>query len=91
MEMRICVDCGAVFKDDHKTDTCGVCGGDLVKAKRCPCCDNYMSEEDLICPACADSTKKTLFDALATLDPEQVKYLDELSEGTSLLEFWRNN
>ena len=75
--MYICEDCGKIYEDEEAEDvyaTTGYynlvniepcsCGGNLVKAKRCEKCDEFMPEDNLaLCDSCIEEYE-TLENAL---------------------------
>ena len=87
----ICEDCHEVY--DKYMPACPHCDGWVVKADRCGVkgCKNYMEASEFCCVDCRKEAVAALSDALAGLDVMQVKYLDSLLDGDSLLNFWRNN
>lgn len=75
--MYICKDCGKIYEDEEAEDvyvttsyynlaeivSC-CCGGELVKAKRCEKCDEFMPEDNLaLCDSCIEEYE-TLENAL---------------------------
>ncbi len=88
----ICEDCNEVFDEYHhycpNCDGYGVFKADLCKIKGCK---EYMVDGDHCCAECKAEAKKVLVDALALLAPEQIRYLDAITEGETLLKFWRDN
>lgn len=88
----ICEDCGEVY-DEYK-HYCPNCDGystreaDLCKVKGCK---EYMVATDYCCTECKRDALRVLHDALALLDIQQIRYLDSVTEGVPLIEFWRGN
>ena len=88
----ICEDCGEVY-DEYKR-YCPACDGystreaDLCKVKGCR---EYMVATDYCCAECKQDALRVLRDALALLDIQQIRYLDSVTEGVPLIEFWRSN
>ena len=71
---------------------CPNCGSqDLSPAGICPVCHGWMEQGRDCCKECGRKAKQTLADALAQLDPAQVKYLDFELDGVSLMDFWIKN
>lgn len=75
--MYICKDCGKIYEDEEaedvyattryynlvEIDSC-TCGGELVKAKRCQKCDEFMPEDSFsLCDSCVEEYE-TLENAL---------------------------
>jgi hypothetical protein len=91
VEDYICEDCHEVY--DKYMVACPRCDGWVVKADRCSVkgCKNHMEASGLCCVDCRKEAVAALSDALAGLDVMQVKYLDSLLDGETLLNFWRNN
>lgn len=87
----ICEDCHEVY--DKYMVSCPRCDGWVVKADRCSVkgCGEHKVASELCCVDCRKDAIIALSDALAGLDVMQVKYLDSLLDGESLLKFWRNN
>ena len=98
VEDYICEDCHEVY-DKYmeltipELESASRCDGWVVKADRCSVkgCKNHMEASELCCVDCRKEAVAALSDALAGLDVMQVKYLDSLLDGESLLNFWRNN
>lgn len=58
--MKICLKCKELYEDSHEEYSCW-CGGDIIFAKKCLLCDNYIEDTscETLCSECKEKTIKT--------------------------------
>ena len=101
----ICKHCHAVFDEpstyyDRSTgaydEDCPECGSeDISEAGICPVCGETVAndefENEKCCADCAINLRERLGDFLATLKKPEIEALDTITDGESLMTFWREH